>query len=73
MTPGYSPALSSCEAVLAFGRARLGDADFRERVVRRGWISREQLESLGPAMESWAANPGSVIGVAECTATAWKP
>jgi parallel beta-helix repeat protein len=52
---------------------RLTDAAFWERVVRRGWISTEQLSEMARAITAWRKSAASVIGLAECMALAWKP
>jgi SAM-dependent methyltransferase len=72
LTPGYAPALSDVQAGAAFVLARLADASFVERVVRRGWITAEQLSALPKAVEAWRDSSSSVVAVAECMAVAWK-
>jgi ubiquinone/menaquinone biosynthesis C-methylase UbiE len=73
LAPGYAPALSNVQAVAGFVLARLADTAFTARVVRRGWITAEQLSSMPRAVEAWRDSRASLIAVAECTALGWKP
>jgi hypothetical protein len=72
LTPSYAPALSNVHAVAAFVLARLSDAAFTERVVRRGWITAERLTEMAGEVEVWRDSKSSVFAVAECMAIAWR-
>jgi SAM-dependent methyltransferase len=72
LRPGYAPALSNVHAIAAFLLARLNDRAFADSVVRRGWITAEQLSGMAAAVEVWRASDSSVAAMAECTAIAWK-
>jgi SAM-dependent methyltransferase len=72
LRPGNAPALSNVHAIAEFGLARLNDCAFADSVVRRGWISAEQLSGMAAAVEAWRASDSSVVAMAECTAIGWK-
>jgi hypothetical protein len=69
---GYSPAISNVAATAAWCLGRLSDAAFCARVVRRGWISAEQLADMPAAISAWRDSPAAVVGVAECMGLGWK-
>jgi ubiquinone/menaquinone biosynthesis C-methylase UbiE len=73
VTPAYALTFSNARGLAAWVLARLGDAAFSERVVRRGWISAEQLADLSKSIKAWGESDTSVAAVAECTALGWKP
>ncbi|MBV9173218.1 MAG: hypothetical protein JOZ81_24400, partial [Chloroflexi bacterium] len=47
---------------------RLNDPEFVARVVRRGWITAEQIAELAPAILVWSQSDESVVAVGECMA-----
>jgi len=73
LTPCLSPALSNVQAVAGFAQRRLADPEFVARVVRRGWITVEQLVVLAGAIRVWSDSNESVVALGECTAIGWKP
>jgi SAM-dependent methyltransferase len=73
LTPALSPALSNVQAVAGFAQRRLNDPEFVARVVRRGWITAEQIAELARAILVWSESDESVVAVGECMAIGWKP
>lgn len=71
--PSYSPALSDVRTLAAFALRRLGDPEFTARVVRRGWVTAEQISEMSRVVEAWEGSDDSVGAVAECMAIALKP
>jgi|SRR5579859_1332844 len=71
--PSYSPALSNVQAIAALVQKWLTDPEYVARVVRRGWITAEQLAELPRAVQVWSESEESIVAVAECIAIGWKP
>jgi len=73
LSAAYSPALSNVQAIAAFAQQRLADREFVARVVRRGWITAEQLADVARAVQVWSESEESIVALAECIAIGWKP
>src|SRR5262249_41688781 len=73
LPPSLSPALSNVQAAAGFVQRRLADPEFVERVVRRGWVTAEQVANLTRAVQVLGESDESVIAVSECIAIGWKP
>lgn len=73
VAPSLSPALSNVQVVAGFAQRRLADPEFVARVVRRGWITAEQIAGLAGAVHVWSESNESVVAVGECMAIGWKP
>ena len=72
-TPCLSPALSDVQTVAGFAQRRLTDPQFIARVVRRGWITAEEIADLARAVRVWSESHESVVAIGECIVIGWKP
>jgi len=72
ITPAYALTFSNARALAGWALARLADGEFAERVVRRGWISAEEMADLPKSIETWGNDETSVVAAAECMVLGWK-
>jgi len=72
MSLAYSPALSSVKDFGEFSLRRLHEPEYRARAVARGWVGPERLDRIAEEITWWMESEDSVVGLAECTAVAWK-